>query len=60
MEIEVLKVCQHPNIIKLRDFNEDSDFIYVVLDYIKGRDLYDYLKYRNSRITEERAKQVAY
>jgi serine/threonine protein kinase len=28
-EIEILKVCQHPNIIRLYDIFENVDFIYI-------------------------------
>lgn len=28
-EIEILKVCQHPNIIRLYDVFENIDFIYI-------------------------------
>jgi len=28
-EIEILKVCQHPNIIRLYDVFENVDFIYI-------------------------------
>lgn len=56
MEVEVMKVCQHPNIIQLYDYYEDVDNMYIVMESIKGRDLYDYLKYRNSKNTEERGK----
>jgi len=28
-EIEILKICQHPNIIKLYDVFENHDFIYI-------------------------------
>ncbi len=33
-EIEVLKMCQHPNIIKLIDLFENSDYYYIVLEYM--------------------------
>lgn len=42
-EIEVLKMCQHPNIIKLIDIFENSDYYYIVLEYMEGKDLFDYL-----------------
>jgi serine/threonine protein kinase len=28
-EIEVLKICQHPNIIRLLDVFENEDYIYI-------------------------------
>jgi serine/threonine protein kinase len=42
-EIEVLKMCQHPNIINLVDLFENSEYYYIVLDYMAGSDLFDYL-----------------
>ena len=44
----------------MRDYYEDADYIYIVMDYIKGRDLFDYLKYKNTKMNEERAKEIAY
>lgn len=28
-EIEILKICQHPNIVKVFDVFENSDYIYI-------------------------------
>lgn len=58
-EIEVLKMCQHPNVIKLVDIFENSDYYYIVLEYMEGKDLFDYLQKRSFKITEERAKEMA-
>ena len=33
-EIEVLKMCQHNNIIKLIDLFENSETYFIVLDYM--------------------------
>ena len=51
-------MCQHPNIIKLIDLFENSDYYYIVLEYMEGKDLFDYLKHRNFKITEDRARHV--
>lgn len=59
-EIEVLKMCQHPNIIKLIDLFENSDYYYIVLEYMQGKDMFDYLKARDFNISEERAKDLAH
>lgn len=29
MEIEIMKICQHPNIIQLYDVFENHDYIYI-------------------------------
>ena len=67
-EIEVLKICQHPNIIRLIDVFENPDFIYIgkilllylniVLEHCSGGDLFQYLDKRDFRITEDRARQI--
>jgi len=42
-EIEVLKMCQHSNIIKLIDLFENSDYYFLILEYMAGKDLFDYI-----------------
>ncbi len=42
-EIEVLKMCQHNNIIKLVDLFENSETYFIVLDFMQGKDLFDYI-----------------
>lgn len=58
-EIDVLKMCQHPNLIKLLDYFETITHYYIVLDYMAGGDLYDYLNKRGFRLPENRAKEIA-
>jgi len=58
-EIEVLKMCQHPSIINLIDLFENSDYYYIVLEYMEGKDMFDYLQKRNFKISEKRAKEIA-
>ena len=53
-EIEILKLCQHPNIIRLIDVFESSDFYYIVMELLKGGDLSGYWEKRNYRISEMR------
>lgn len=44
-EIEILKVLDHPNIIKLHDVIKDSESkIYLITEYCAGGDLVQYLK----------------
>lgn len=51
-------MCQHPNIIKLIDLFENSDYYYIVLEFMQGKDLFDYLKVRDFNIPEERARDL--
>ena len=42
-EIDVLKMSQHPNIVALIDLFENSEYYYIVLEYMQGKDLFDYI-----------------
>ncbi len=39
-------MCQHPNIIRLLDIFENPNCIFIVLEYMEGGDLFDYLEER--------------
>ena len=53
-------MCQHPNIIKLLDIFENAEYYYIVLEYMGGSDLFDYLQKRSFKTAESRAKQISY
>lgn len=59
-EIDVLKMSQHPNIVGLIDLFENSDYYYIVLEYMQGKDLFDYIQFRNFKLTEARVKELSY
>ena len=59
-EIEILKMCQHPNIIRLLDIFENQDYIYIVMENLSGGDLFTYLEKRDFEITEARAKELSH
>lgn len=59
-EIEVLKMSQHPNIVGLIDLFENSEFYFIVLEYMQGGDLFDYIQARSFKLTENRVKELAY
>jgi calcium-dependent protein kinase len=59
-EIEILKICQHPNIIRLLDIFENQDYIYIVMEVLHGGDLFTYLEKRNFKIKEERARVLSH
>jgi serine/threonine protein kinase len=44
IEIEVLKKLKHPNIIRLKGWFEDSETIYLVLEYLSGKDCSKFFK----------------
>lgn len=59
-EIEILKICQHPSIIKLLDVFENQDYIYIVMEYLKGGDLFNYLEKRDFTIPESKARELTH
>lgn len=45
-EIKVLKKLKHPHIIRLKGYFEDSENIYLILEYISGKDCSKFFKNR--------------
>ena len=43
-EIEILKLLNHPNIVKFEDFKKSSNSYFIVMEYINGGGLSDCLK----------------
>jgi serine/threonine protein kinase len=59
-EIEILKMCQHPHIIRLLDIFENQDYIYIVMESLHGGDLFTYLEKRQFVLSEKRAKELSH
>jgi len=59
-EIEVLKMCQHNSIIRLIDLFENSDTYFIVLEYMQGKDLFDYIQKRDFSLPEQRVQELTY
>jgi serine/threonine protein kinase len=60
-EIDVLRQCgDHPNLIKLIDVFHTADHCYIVMEYVKGKDLFEYLKSHNYRISEPQVQKILY
>ncbi len=57
-EIDILKVSQHPNIIKLFDVYETADYIYIVMEYCSGGDLFSYIESTDYKLPEPRACEI--
>lgn len=57
-EIEVLKMCQHNNIVKLIDLFENSEYYYIVMEYMEGNDMFDFLQRKNFELPEEHVKEL--
>lgn len=57
-EIEILKICQHPNIIQLYEVFENIEYFYILMEYCSGGDLFEYLEKRGFHIQESRACDI--
>ncbi|VEN34086.1 unnamed protein product [Callosobruchus maculatus] len=57
-EINLLRACQgHPNIVTLHEFIQDESHSYLVLEYLKGGELFDRIR-KKSRFTESEASCI--
>ena len=59
-EIEILKICQHPYIIKLYDVFENIDYIYIIMEHCSGGDLFSFIQKRNYMLKEEKVVVIMY
>ena len=59
-EIDILKIAKHPNIIKLYDVFENEKYIYIIMEYCPGGDLFSYIEKRDFKIKEERAAEIVH
>ncbi|KAM4045663.1 serine/threonine-protein kinase SIK1 isoform 2-T2 [Anomaloglossus baeobatrachus] len=54
-EVQIMKRLRHPNIIRLYQVMETKDMIYIVTEYARNGELFDYLTIRG-RLSEEEAR----
>ena len=59
-EIEILKICQHPNIIKLYETFENSEYFYIIMEYCSGSDLFSYIEKSKFKLTEKKACEIIF
>ncbi|KAI8805349.1 kinase-like domain-containing protein, partial [Cladochytrium replicatum] len=54
-EIRFLKLLNHPHIVKVYDILETDDFIYIIMEYAVGGELFDYIV-AHKRVKEKEAR----
>ena len=59
-EIDVMKLCHHPNVVHLLDHFENAEYIFIVMEYIRGGRLTDYMKEKKFNFSEKRAAELIY
>lgn len=55
-EIKILRLFRHPHIIRLYDVVETHDNIYVVMEYVRSGELFDYIV-EKGRLLEDEARR---
>lgn len=59
-EIDIMKLCRHPNIVRLYDHFENADYIFIIMELLSGGDLEEYLNKIHFKVTEKRAAHIMY
>ena len=57
-EIDILKISQHPNIIKLYDIYENENYIYIIMEYCSGGDLLSYFEHYQYKLPETKICEI--
>ena len=56
-EINILKNMDHPNIVKFYDFFQEEEYFYLMMEYLEGCTLKQYIK-NNENISEDNARII--
>ncbi|CAI2359896.1 unnamed protein product [Moneuplotes crassus] len=56
-EVRILKMMDHPNIVKVYDYYEDSDRFHIVMEYCEGGELFEYFS-KSGAFTEDMASHI--
>jgi BR serine/threonine kinase len=55
-EITIMKLIEHPNVLRLYDVYENKKYLYLILEHVSGGELFDYLV-KKSRLTIKEARK---
>ena len=56
-EIEILMKVEHPNIIKIFEYYEDEINYYLIIEYVSGGELFDFIS-RDTAFSEHKIKKI--
>ena len=56
-EIEIMIKLEHPNIIKIYDYYYDKNYYYIIMEYISGGELFEYIN-KETNLTERKTKII--
>ena len=57
-EIEVLKKVEHPNIVKYYNFLKEDNYIFIIMEFLEGGTLREYIKENSNNITEDISREI--
>ena len=57
-EIELLKSLDHPNIVKYYNYLKEEDNIYIIMEYLDGGTLKQYIEKNSQNINEDIAREI--
>lgn len=57
-ELDILRLVNHPNIVRLYDLFDTQEKLYFVLEYMSGGALYEVLSSKDIHFSEERASAI--
>ena len=57
-EIDLLKNIEHTNIVEYYNYYKDEDYIYIIMEYLKGGTLKEYINENKENITENDARII--
>ncbi|KAG1676686.1 Serine/threonine-protein kinase BRSK2 [Nymphon striatum] len=55
-EIAIMKLIEHPHVLRLYDVYENKKYLYLILEHVSGGELFDYLV-RKGRLTPKEARK---
>ena len=57
-EIEVLKKVEHPNIVKYFNFLKEDNYVFIIMEFLEGGTLKEYINENKENISEEIAREI--
>lgn len=57
-EVNILKNLSHPNIVKFENFVETDNYIYIVMEYLRGGTLKEYIQNNKESISEDTVRII--
>ena len=57
-EIDVLKKVEHPNIVNYYNFLKEDNYIFIIMEFLEGGTLKQYIQENSNNITEDIAREI--